>query len=216
MAGAADTGGLKTVLGLLGASGHVDGADGEAEADLFEAPAPLPLPLARPEPTGQRGRPKGARNKSTDEWVRFHLSRYRSPLTGLAELHSRPLEQMVDELQRIADKHKRWKPDPRFDAGGYWERVLVDPMEVLKLQKDCYVALLPYLHKRQPIEVEVDQRRPGVVVIGNLEMSLTGDPDDLALPLPPLLQNQQVTDLQPQVSDGDKSETVADQTHEPQ
>lgn len=213
MAGAADTGGLKTVLGLLGASGHVDGADGEAEADLFEAPAPLPLPLARPEPTGQRGRPKGARNKSTDEWVRYYLGRYRSPLTALGELYSRPLEDLVDELQRMADKHKSYVST---GEGGRYERVVISPLDVLKMQRDAAVAILPYIHKRQPIEVEVDQRRPGVVVIGNLEMSLTGDPDDLALPLPPLLQNQQVTDLQPQVSDGDKSETVADQTHEPQ
>lgn len=214
MAGAADTGGLKTVLGLLGASGHVDGADGEAEADLFEAPAPLPLPLARPEPTGQRGRPKGARNKSTDEWVRYYLGRYRSPLTALGELYSRPLEDLVDELQRMADKQARLKVG---DGAGFTIDVArINPLDVLKLQRDAAVAILPYIHKRQPIEVEVDQRRPGVVVIGNLEMSLTGDPDDLALPLPPLLQNQQVTDLQPQVSDGDKSETVADQTHEPQ
>jgi hypothetical protein len=90
----------------------------------------------------------------------------------------------------------------------------ISPLDVLKLQRDAAVAMLPFIHKRQPLEVEVDQRRPGLVVIGNLDVSGASDIDELALPLLPIEQNQCVTDLQPDVSDGHKSETVADQSHD--
>jgi hypothetical protein len=211
MAGAGDTGGLKTALTLLGAAGRLDD-DGEGEtADLFEAAAPLSLPLARVEPASGAGRPKGARNKSTDAWVRYYLSRYRSPLTALGELYSRPLEDLVDELQRMADKHKSWI---ETKDGGRWERVAISPLEVLKMQRDAAVAILPYIHKRQPMALEIDQRQAGIVVLGHLDVSGMGGDDEFALPLAPIEQNQGVTELQPDVSDGNKSETVADQSRD--
>jgi hypothetical protein len=194
-----DTNGLTTALQLLGAAGH---ADGQAEQDeLFEAPGPLPLPTA-PRPAGKVGRPKGARNKSTEEWVRFLLSRYRSPLTVLAELYSRPLDELVDELQRMANKHQTWRETA---SGGHTERVQINPLEVLKMQRDAAVALLPYVHKRQPMALEVEQRQRGIVVLGHLDTTDLGGDDDLALPLMPTEENQEVRAAEAQQSHGQKS-----------
>lgn len=203
MAGGNDTGGLTTALQLLGAAGVLLGDGGEAQEDLFEAAAPLPLPLARPEGTGKAGRPKGARNRSTDEWVNYYLGRYRSPLTALGELYSRDLRQLVDDLQKMADTHKTWR---ETKDGGYWERVAINPLDVLKMQRDAAVAMLPYIHKRQPIALEVEQRQRGVVVLGSLDVSDLDTSDDLALPLPRHEENQQVTDARTGQSDDTKSD----------
>lgn len=204
MSGRADTGGLTTALALLGAAGGGAGADSETQqADMFEAPAPLPLPVAPRADAGKAGRPKGARNRSTDEWVRYFLGQYRSPLTGLAELYTRPLGELVDDLQAMADKHKTWR---ETKDGGHWERVAVSPLEVLRLQRDAMVALLPYIHKRQPMALEVDQRMRGIVVLGSLDTAGADVSDDLALPLPPFEENQQVTGATDGQSDGSQSD----------
>ncbi len=203
--GRQDTGGLTTALQLLGAAGAVDAGDGE-QPELFEASAPLPLPTAPRADAGKAGRPKGARNKSTDQWVSYFLGRYRSPLTGLAELYTRPLEELVDELQRMADKHKSWI---ETKEGGRWERVAINPLEVLRMQHNAMVAILPYIHKRQPIALEVDARQRGIVLLGSLDTAGADAGDDLALPLPPIVENQGVTDVEPTQSDGAQSEMLS-------
>lgn len=174
---------------------------------MFEASAPLPLPVA-PQAEGRRGRPPGARNKSTDEWVRYFLGRYRSPLTGLAELYTRPLEELVDEMQRMADKHKSWV---ETKDGGRWERVAISPLEVLKMQRDAMVAILPYIHKRQPMALEIEQKPRGIVVLGSLDMADVGDVDDLALPLGPAIENTDISGAPDAQSDEAKSESMGHQ-----
>lgn len=190
MAERVDTGGLATVLQLLGARGEAPGVAGE-QVDLFEADAPLPLAPRAVEATGKAGRPAGTRNKSTEEWVKYFLSRHRSPLTALAELYSRPLGELVDELQAMSDKHKRWKPGSET-RDGYWECIQINPLEVLKMQQQAMVALLPYVHRKQPMAIEVENRPRGIVVIGDMDVTDLQSDDDLALPLPPE-QYQQVS-----------------------
>lgn len=194
--------GLGAVLQLLGAAGRL-GDGGDDAADLFEAPAPLPLPLARPASGGKGGRPKGARNKSTEEWARFLLSQYRSPLTVLADLYSRPTSELVDQLQEMAKRHRTWR---ETKDGGYWEQVAISPLDVLKVQRDAAVALAPYVHKRQPMAIEVDERPPGIVILGELSAA-GGEPvDDLALPLAPIEDYQEVTGAPAEASDEQSSD----------
>jgi hypothetical protein len=82
------------------------------------------------------GRPPGARNKRTAEWVEFILSRYRSPLLALAEIYSRPVDVLTQELGCTR-------------------------LEAFQEQRRAAEALLPYLHQKQPLAVQVDSR--GVV-----------------------------------------------------
>lgn len=182
MAGEAN--GLATVLQLLGARGAVEG-DGGSQSEMFENEA-APLPLATKATSGpQGGRPAGARNRSTEEWCRYLLGRYRSPLTGLAELYSRPLGDLVDELQAIADRHAVEERTERVDGTVITVRhaARVNPLEVLRLQVHAKTALAPYLHKQQPKALEIDARPRGVVLIGELAGVEDGS-DELALPLP--------------------------------
>lgn len=181
--------GISTVLALLGARGEVPGGAAGAAEDLFgefeaqDAPQPL-QPVAR---TGKPGRPVGARNKSTDEFVRYFLSRYRSPLTVAAEIYSRPLAELVAELQALADR----EPVITTDKDGRITRdvVRINPLDVLKLQLAAAQGVAPYIHKQQPKALEIDQRSAGVMLLGEIDGSEAVD-DDLALPLPPTEENQ--------------------------
>lgn len=183
-----DAGGLRTVLGLLGARGAAP-ADADT-ADLFGNDA-APLPLSSKGTSGPRGgRPLGARNKSTDEWARLLLSRYQSPLTVLAELYSRPLGELVDELQAMADKHKKWR---ETKEGGYWTVVQIDPLAVLKVQKEAAIALAEYVHKKQPKAIEVKEGQRGMVVLGDIPDAELVDEDGFAIPMLPVEQKQGVS-----------------------
>lgn len=44
------------------------------------------------------GRPPGAKNRSTIEWQRYLLAKYRSPLEVMAEIMSRPVHDLADEV----------------------------------------------------------------------------------------------------------------------
>jgi hypothetical protein len=76
------------------------------------------------------GRPPGAKNRSTTEWQRYLLAKYRSPLEALAEIMSRPVSDLVDEVGCT-----------RFEA--------------LKLQVHAAAELAPYLHGKMPVEVQM-------------------------------------------------------------
>lgn len=189
MAERVDTGGLATVLQLLGARGEAPGVAGE-QVDLFEADAPLPLSPRAVEPTGKAGRPAGTRNKSTEEWVKYFLSRHRSPLTALAELYSRPLGELVAELQAIADEHSVIRAGQGDGMAAYVARI--SPLDVLKMQQQAMMAVLPYVHRKQPMAIELEQKQRGIVLIGDMDVTDLQSDDDLALPLPPE-QYQQVS-----------------------
>lgn len=203
--------GLATALRALGAAGIAVGGGEAGQSDMFEADdAALPLPAARGVSGAKGGRPLGARNRSTEEWCRFLLSQYRSPLTALAELYSRPIEDLVAHLQAIADKD----PIVRVDGEGLVARmaVRINPLDVLRLQRDAAVALAPYLHKQQPKAIEIDNRPRGIVVLGDvLDVDMDGGDGsgDLALPLPPIVENQGVAARDPRMSDGDQSDIAS-------
>lgn len=104
--------------------------------------------VAEPEGVGEleleaaprgRGRPPGSRNRSTEEWSRFLLTRYRSPLIGMAEIaQASPLE-----LQR-----ELGGAPVKGEPGGC---SLVD---ALRLIMQAQQALAPYLHQKQPTAID--------------------------------------------------------------
>ncbi len=77
------------------------------------------------------GRPPGSKNKRTEEWVEYLLSRYRSPLVVLAEVYSRSVDDLAKEL--------------RCDRLEAFDRMLA-----------AAKTLAPYLHQAQPQAVRID------------------------------------------------------------
>lgn len=77
------------------------------------------------------GRPKGSRNKRTEDFIGYLRSRYRSPLEGLAVTWSRPVLQLAAELNCTLQ-----------EAHG--------------LQLEAMRAALPYWEQRLPIKLDID------------------------------------------------------------
>ena len=179
--------------------------DAGDQVDMFEADEPSApmLVSSRAAPGPKGGRPKGARNKKTAEWVDYLLSKYRSPLVGLLELAARTPEDLARELGLYMYHEGKLVMTAMLDANGVqlrdaegdlrWQPVLATG-EAFKAQVAAMMAALPYIHQRQPMAVEVTQPARGVLVIGDLRVE--GSAQGLQLPLPPTEQNQGVIDAE--------------------
>jgi hypothetical protein len=77
------------------------------------------------------GRPKGARNQSTEAWRTFFLSQHRSPLLVLADVYSMPVEELAMRLRCKAE-------------------------DALKLQLRAAEIVAPYIHAKQPLAIKAD------------------------------------------------------------
>ena len=100
-----------------------------------------------PSPRGV-GRPPGAKNKNTEAWREFLLSRYPSPLQGLAEIYSRKLTDLAVELGFVAQGE---------DGKYYCTAKPADLLELLKVQIGAMEKLAPYVHSKMPIAVEAGE-----------------------------------------------------------
>ncbi len=175
--------------GLVSATQLAGGMQGlaveEQQADLFEPDAPLPVsPRGVSGPQG--GRPKGARNRSTEEWRQYLLSRYRSPLVGLLEICARTPKELAEELGL---EHAVVVID--VEGKEIERRSTTDVREAFRIQVDAMKAALPYLHQRQPLAVEQRGNERGVLVIGDLNVAVdAGD----GLPLVPEIEGEAHTD----------------------
>jgi len=82
-------------------------------------------------PSGRgKGRPPGAKNKSTEAWREFLLSRYPSPLQGLAEIAHRPVQDVARELG-------------------------CSRLEAFKIQVAALKELAPYIHSKMPQAIDM-------------------------------------------------------------
>lgn len=92
---------------------------------------PAQSELFEPPLTRGPGRPKGALNKSTREWCEYFLQQNESPLIALGRIYSRP----TDELARF---------------------LCCDRLDAFKAQIAAANAVLPYVHKKQPLEIDTN------------------------------------------------------------
>lgn len=76
------------------------------------------------------GRPKGAKNKSTKEWVEYFMNTVKeSPLIMLGRLYCKDTKMLAREM-------------------------CCNRIEALKIQVAAANAVLPYVHQKQPIAIE--------------------------------------------------------------
>ena len=102
-----------------------------------------------PEPERKRGRPKGSRNRRSEELIRWVLSKHRHPLAVLAETYDRATDELASELACSA-------------------------LAAKALQVRCAVEALPYFESKKPVSLQVDARSIQLTV-GQWEGS--GGPD---------------------------------------
>lgn len=188
--------GLTAAIEALGA-GQVLPAEA-GQPDLFEeADAPLPIPPAA-RSGAKGGRPKGARNRRTEEWTAYLLGQYRSPLVFLLELYSRSTAELAEQMQL----YKFHEGELVRDKDG---QPMLATGEAADIQVKAAIAALPYLHQRLPQAIEVKGETRGLLLIGDLGSD--GASDGLAIPFAEIQENQQLSDNDPGKSDGANSRT---------
>ena len=104
--------------------------------DLLGLPRPIvsaPDGAASPERRGP-GRPPGSRNRRTVQWVDFLLRRYASPLEVLAQMATARVEDLKNQLGCNA-------------------------LEAFQEKRHAAIALAPFLHQRQPLALNVTERK---------------------------------------------------------
>ncbi len=181
--------GLQAALQLVGDDRlRLLGVTGEQLPLLPAAELDEPAEKIDPPADGARGpgRPRGARNRRTEEWVDYLLSRYRSPLIALAETYSRPVAVLAAELN-------------------------TSRLEAFKLQISAAKELAPYLHQRQPLGIQVDSR--GVVqlvIAGDAPAEAVQAADGLVLEAQIINEeNQSLSDTSPAELDSDELDSRA-------
>jgi len=102
------------------------------------------------------GRPAGARNKRTVEFAEYLLSRYTSPAEGLAQIANMSIEELVA-------------------ATGCTR------LEALQEKRLAAIPLLPYLHSKMPVSIDITNRKLIYLHIG---AELSGPFPSLASPQP--------------------------------
>ena len=115
----------------------------------------LGLPQVAVELGRRRGRPAGAKNRATADWVEMYRRRYSDPLERLAHLANAPIDVLARELNA-----------KRLDAADFQRKILD--------------GLMPYFHTRQPIAVDLTSRRVINLTIEIGELGAAGDGDPLA------------------------------------
>lgn len=117
---------------------------GSEDAEQLDFLPELPLDAglaAQPGAVARRGpgRPPGAKNKNTEAWREYLLSKYRNPLEVLAQTYSCSIEQLARALGKTTAL--------TFDQA----------VELYKLQITAAKELAPYLNQKMPMAVEAGE-----------------------------------------------------------
>lgn len=137
-----ETQGLQAALADLGASGDLSRARTEAAQPGLFPLSQMEAPETAAEPVAAErgpGRPAGSKNKSTEEWRTFLLSKHSSPLQQLAHYGSMPLLEF-------------WRMLRQPLAGA--RPTFAELSDCMKLQFAMWKELAPYLHSKQPIAID--------------------------------------------------------------
>jgi hypothetical protein len=96
------------------------------------------------------GRPKGARNRRTDDFKRYLLSFGQHPGITMMQIQSTPTEVLIQasEQERVHSFSKNGEPRVVI------ERMTYEAATSLKIR--CAEGLMPYFEPKKPVEVKLD------------------------------------------------------------
>ena len=150
------------------------GGDGDDQAALFDAPlfgGPVSHVRETLERSKGRGRPKGAANKRTAVMREYLLARgYRHPMENLADLANADPVELQAELS-----------EPRANKDGVLVEQSCTLHDAMQLIVKANVELLPYFESKRPVEVEINEKRLGVLLIGELGAGAAADDGVMSL-----------------------------------
>lgn len=98
----------------------------------------------------QRGRPKGSRNKRSDDFARFLLQHGQHPAITMMQIQSTPPEVLIEASKqpKVHSFRKNGKPNLVVERMSY--------AEAQALRTRCAEALMPYLEGKKPIAVDMN------------------------------------------------------------
>ena len=112
--------------------------------------APSGMDVLREARVRRRGRPRHARNRRTDDFARYILSHGRDPALILIEIASTQPEVLME-----ASRRKRQQPynDKEGNPVEYTESMSYQDAQALRIR--CSDILMPYLHGKKPLQVDM-------------------------------------------------------------
>jgi len=163
---------VETVLDRLDAP---PGAEQAEQIDLEDLlgmpprPAPTsPAPGADPAGARRPGRPPGSRNRRTEAWCDYILARYASPLEVLAQIAVARVDDLTSQLA-------------------------CTKLEAMQEKRHAAIALAPFLHQRQPLAVNLTERKVVYLTIEATEAAPATPGDSIVIPVEVIPPNQRLS-----------------------
>lgn len=110
---------------------------------------------------GERGRPPGSRNRRNVKFAAYFIGKFGDPLDVMGEIMSRPIDVLIDEMEAAQGGDAKHKPVRAIDA--------------MRLKLEAADKAAPYVRGKQPVSIEVSDRKDMVLLVPGL--NVLGDHD---------------------------------------
>lgn len=113
----------------------------------------------------RRGRPKGARNKRTDDFARYLLQFGQHPAITMMQIQATPPEVLIEASKqpKVHSFRKNGKPNMVVERMTY--------AEAQALRVRCSEGLLPYLESKKPVAVDLTAKGDFNLLIPGVNIS---------------------------------------------
>lgn len=110
---------------------------------------------------GERGRPPGSRNKRNVKFAQYFTQKFGDPLDVMGEIMAMPLDALLEHMEAAQGGDAKHKPVRAIDG--------------IRLKLEAANLAAPYVRGKQPISVEVTDRKDMVLLVPGLNVSAEHD-----------------------------------------
>jgi hypothetical protein len=101
-----------------------------------------------------RGRPKGAKNRKSQQLAKYFIEKYGDPLDALGEIINTPIDLIYEQMV--------------LAQGGEFKNKRVTGRDALEFRQRAIMDVMPYIHGKQPIAIDVNGKADAVIFIPGL------------------------------------------------
>lgn len=111
------------------------------------------------------GRPAGARNKRNEKVAKYFVQQYGDPIDVLGQIMTMPVDVLYEQMV--------------LAQGGEAKGKRVTGRDAFELKRQAALDVLPYIHGKQPISVDISGKADAVIFIPGLNAPSGFSPDQL-------------------------------------